>query len=193
MKTKINLKKGVLLFTVVSMLIGCGITAIPLVVNKDVSLGVINVNGLQNSTSHAEIVNVDFTKLIDDDEFNSIESATLKSMIFTLNADYNNTVTQSENFEGYWAVYLVTEGESFTVNNRFKHTLLSTNLSQTFNKLVPKNMSLINVPELKSLITDKKMKVGLMLWGGSTNNLLPFNDNAFSFGVKAETEVQLAL
>ncbi|GGG90234.1 hypothetical protein GCM10011416_03520 [Polaribacter pacificus] len=196
MKTKINLKKGILLFTIVSMLIGCGITAIPLVVNKDVSLGVITVNGLQNEYIYFQVVDLDLTDFLDEDELNDVESAVFKAVEVTLSADYKNIVTQSEDLEGYLGFYVITEGVPFDIDNFRKHTEVAVSQSgNVFVKQTPNKLPFLDGSfNIKDAIKDKKVKVGIALGGGnnyfSTEKL---NDNSFSFSVKVETEVEVEL
>ena len=193
MKTKINLKKGILLFTIVSMLIGCGITAIPLVVNKDVSLGIININGLQDSPNYFGELDLDLTSFLDEDELNGIESATLKNVILTL-ADYKNTVTQSEDFIGGLGFFVLKEGVPFDLANYSKHNMLVLS-SGVFKKGLPVNFTITDKGfDITSLIKNKKVKIGVAFGAGS--NIVSnekFNDAAFSFSAKVETEVQVAL
>tara|TARA_R110001592_G_scaffold13718_2_gene62646 strand:+ start:27 stop:563 length:537 start_codon:yes stop_codon:yes gene_type:complete len=178
------------------MLIGCGIAAIPLVVNKDVSLGIITVNGLQNEEIYFQEVNLDLTELLDDDQFAAVESAVLKSVVVTLNADYLNTVNQKEDLFGFFGFYIIKDGVPFDLANFRNHTEVAiTQIGNIFVKQTPNKLPFINGNvNIKDVIRDKKVKVGIVLGAGNSyTQTEKLNDASFSFSVKVETEVQVAL
>jgi len=193
MKTKINYKKGILLFTVVSMLFGCNINLIPTVVNKDVSLGLFTIANQENKDAFWEPVTLDLSSFLDDDELDDIESAVIKKFTVKLNSDYENTATLSKDLEGSLRFYIVKEGIAFNSGTFHQHDLVAI---APFITLFKNEVELELEPSdksysIKDVIKDKKVKLGVVVGTDAINTY--FNDNFFSFTLKVEAEVQLEL
>ena len=191
MKKIINYKKIMLFAATLLLVLGCNINAIPTYVSKDVSLGLITVNNLQNTGNYVQELTIDLSNLISDDQFDAIETAKFKSASFTLNNDYKNTVTSSENLSsGVIIIYELKEGIPFTLDNVLANKFESILFVRSFIKGVPSSSIIGEGYDIKNLIKDKKIKVGIYI---SSTNLFPssenFNDDAFSFTGKIETEV----
>ena len=208
MKTKINLKKGILLFTVVSMLIGCGITVIPTLVTKDITLAKVTIAGLQDKETFTTSATVDLTKMVDADKLNALTTAKIKSFSLKIGDDYLNTVTNSTSIGGGFIVAVV-QGLPDELN--------FTSINQSF---VPKtgDQADVTIPgtfaggargaifdssdrkfikytfsqpfEMKDYIIGGKLKLNIAIADVGLKN---FNDASFTFELQVETEVEVEL
>ena len=194
MKKIINSKKIVLFTATLLLVLGCNINAIPTYVSKDISLGVITVNGLQDVDLYAQNVTIDLSKLISDEQFEAIETAKLKSITLTLNNDYENSVTNSRDFEsasiglyeleeGQVIVVVPSVGGVTNVVRAIAYTSFTNPMAMKSGvpfelEIEPSDGNIID------LIKNKKVTIGIAIKSSSN-----FNDNAFSFSAKVETEI----
>lgn len=174
---------------------GCNVLAIPTFVSKDVSLGVILINNLQDKTEYSQDITLDLSSLVSQDQLNAIKEIKLTEATFTLNTDYENSQTGSKSLKGALSFYkFQPSGSYFTakpflavdgINNEF------------FQPNVPKKgitssgLLFEDLGNAKDLIVDGKIKLHVFLRAGSFSNPENFNDNSFSFRVSIKTEVLL--
>lgn len=211
---KINFKKIITTFLFLSFTLGCNVVAIPTIVTKDISMGVILINNLQDKNAYYQEITVDLSNFISDDQFNDIDNIKFKKLILTLNSDYLNSVTNAKNIDALLGFFKLKEGIPFTQenfatwnegNNPSKYFITDA-LAFTFNGFTVGKEAIIgidNSADLKNYIKDKKIKVGFLIatrsnpnasaedsFIGNPNRIAPnFNDNSFSFIAKVETEV----
>ena len=207
MKTKINLKKGILLFTVVSMLIGCGITVIPTLVTKDITLAKVTVSGLQDKFHYTTSTAVDLTKAVSADKLKGLTSAKIKGFTLKIGNDYENTATKSkqrhflfavavqrglkDNVDGN-GVFSPTSGDeadviiegSFLGNINYAEFDSSIQNSEKF--------TFTNPLEVANYIVDGKLTLNILV-GSLFAKEGNFNDSSFSFDLSVETEVEVEL
>tara|TARA_R110002096_G_scaffold231320_1_gene421010 strand:+ start:110 stop:736 length:627 start_codon:yes stop_codon:yes gene_type:complete len=208
MKTKINLKKGILLFTVVSMLVACGITVIPTLVTKDITLAKVTVSGLQDKFSYTTSTTVDLTKMVDADKLKALTTAKIKSFSLKIGDDYLNTVTNSTLLGGGFIVAVV-QGlpdelnftsivQSFvpkagdqadvTIPGTFAGGAWSAFFDSSDRKFIKYTFS--QPFEMNDYIIDGKLKLNIAI---AEQGLRKFNDASFTFELQVETEVEVEL
>ena len=217
MKTKINLKKGILLFTIVSMLIGCGITVIPTLVTKDITLAKVTVFGLQDKETYTTATTVDLTKMVDADKLKALTTAKIKSFSLKIGDDYLNTVSNSTQLLVVFGVAIV---------QGLPDELDFSKISETYRPFFrPKTGDAADIQieggfgdegavsignfdsanreffkytftqplEMKDYIVDGKLKLNIAIANYPNGNLGKFNDNSFTFELQVETEVEVEL
>ena len=213
MKTKINLKKGILLFTVVSMLVACGITVIPTLVTKDITLAKVTVFGLQDKQSYTTSTTVDLTKMVDDDKLKALTTAKIKSFSLKIGDDYLNTVTGSKKLNIGFVVAVIQglpdelilgagSGSDFKpkpgdqadieIEGNFLGNLIVGQFDSANREFV--KFTFTQPLEMKDYIVDGKLKLNIaIIKDGATSNVQNFNDASFTFDLTVATEVEVEL
>lgn len=177
---------------------GCNVLTIPTLVSKDISMEVILVNNLQDKNAYFQEITVDLSNFISDDQFNAIDNIEFKTFKLTL-TNFKNTVTNNEDLEATVAFYKLKECIPFTQESTGPgeaygavSNLLLINDQWIFENGKESNFLVVNGDDLKDLINDKKIKVGIVIairgesvaFDGfhNPNRRAPkFNDNSFSF------------
>ena len=208
MKTKINLKKGVLLFTVVSMLVACGITVIPTLVTKDITLAKVTVFGLQDKKTYTTTTTVDLTKMVDADELNALTTAKIKSFSLKIGDDYLNTVTNSKKLNIAFMIAIVQglpDELNYTASTQSfvprAGDQSDVTIPGTFSNTTDGNFATFDSAdrrfvkftfdepfEMKDYIVDGKLKLNIAIADIYYNN---FNDASFTFDLSVATEVEV--
>ena len=209
MKTKINFKKGVLLFTVVSMLIGCGINVIPVLVTKDITLAKVTIFGLQDKWFYTTSSTVDLTKMVDEEDLNALTSAKIKGFTLKIGNDYENTVTNSKKRKFIFAVavqrglkdnvdhfgnFSPTSGDEADVriegnwggNSNFNFAEFDSSIQNS------EKYTFTNPLEIANYIVDGKLTLNIHI-GSPSASEGNFNDSSFSFDLSVATEVEVEL
>ena len=196
MKTKINLKKGILFLVTISMLIGCDINIIPVVVNKKIEAKV-ELKLLQDKTLYYQAVDVDLSLATDD--VDKIATAVIKSFELTLNDDYVNAATNNEINAWFVAAFVVGQPDRNSngdlVDSQEDALIINTASFQqggisNFKVGVPNKYTLVSPVTLKNYIKDNKVK---LLIGYRSLSAVKFGDSDFSLRLKVETELQVDL
>lgn len=163
---------------------GCEVLAIPTLVTKDVSLGVILVNDLEDKDKFAQNLFLDLSSLVSQDELDGIKEIYLTEVTFTL-INYENSITKDKVLKGNSAVLIVRSLVNSTgdVNNNIL------GLGGPITVDIPKKANVDKVQNVKDLIRDGKVAFGIFLKTDSPSET--FNDNSFAFSVSIKTEVLL--
>jgi len=214
MKTKINLKKGIVFFTFLSVLVGCtGITVIPTLVTKDITLAKVTVFGVQDKTSYSTSTTVDLTKAVDADKLKGLTTAKIKSFSLKIGDDYLSTVTNSTILNGLFFIAVVQglpddfqsglyvagfqpktgDQADILIDGQFVAQATGQTFSTgEFDSANRKFLKFVfNEPfEMKDYIVDGKLTLNIAI---AENYFKKFNDASFTFDLTVETEVEVEL
>lgn len=213
MKTKINLKKGILLFTVVSMLIGCGITVIPTLITKDITLANVTVFGLQDKTNYTTSTTVDLTKMVDADKLKALTTAKIKSFSLKIGDDYLNTVTKSTELDGVFFIAVVQglpddfdenpttigftpkAGDQADIVIEGNFVAIDSGQKFSFGEFDSADRKFLKYTftepfEMANYIVDGKLTLNIAILKNDFKN---FNDDSFTFELEVATEVEVEL
>jgi len=209
MKAKINLKKGILLFTVISMLVGCGINVIPTLITKDITLAKVTVSFLQDKAWYQNAQTLDLTKATN--QIKSITKAKIKSFKLKIGEDFKDTKTNSTELQIFFIVRVVKGGMDTYDDSGVKTVVGEEDVllqgsefgsvqltgSAVFDSANREfvNFELSEPFEMKDHIVDGKLSLSILLYRTKDNSATSteFNDASFSFDLSVATEVEVEL